>query len=242
MLEVLVTNDDGYGAPGIDAIVQYLSTRPDMHVSVWAPLTNQSGAGDRTTPGAAPAVTDVKTASGYPAKAVAGTPADSVNAALNGGMAVKPDLIISGSNLGQNYGPLTAVSGTVGVAATGARTGVHAIAISQGAPAVGGQYDFPASVTVLTDFLDANIAAYRAGTSKLLVSINVPTCPAGVALLPIIDNLPSATAANGRALGAPTACDGNPAEQVDDIDAFDAGHPVVTQIDPTTLIGVVVTP
>jgi hypothetical protein len=33
-----------------------------------------------------------------------------------------------------------------------------------------------------------------------------------------------------------------PAEQVDDIDAFDAGHPVVTQIDPTTLIGVVVTP
>lgn len=45
MHEVLVTNDDGYGAPRIDAIVQYLSTRSDMHVSVLAPLTNQSGAG-----------------------------------------------------------------------------------------------------------------------------------------------------------------------------------------------------
>ena len=45
MHEVLVTNDDGSGAPGINAICQYLSTRSDMHVSVLAPLTNQSGAG-----------------------------------------------------------------------------------------------------------------------------------------------------------------------------------------------------
>ena len=52
MHEVLVTNDDGSGAPGINAICQYLSTRSDMHVSVLAPLTNQSGAGDRTAPGA----------------------------------------------------------------------------------------------------------------------------------------------------------------------------------------------
>ena len=45
MHEVLVTNDDGSGAPGINAICQYLSTRSEMHVSVLAPLTNQSGAG-----------------------------------------------------------------------------------------------------------------------------------------------------------------------------------------------------
>jgi 5'-nucleotidase len=238
ILEVLVTNDDGFDAPGMDAVIEYLRSRPDMHVSVWAPLTNQSGAGDKTTDGAPPAVTDVMTLSGYPAKAVAGFPADAVNAALNGGLDVKPDLIISGSNLGQNYGPLTLISGTVGAAATGARTGIPAIAISQGFPAEGAEFDFPASVAVLTTYLDAAITSYAKGIAPALVSINVPTCPVGVEELPIVDNLPSATGDNGRQLGAPTACDGNPTTQLDDVDAFNAGHPTITQIDPTTLLGV----
>ncbi|MCU1392079.1 MAG: Survival protein SurE [Ilumatobacteraceae bacterium] len=235
VLEVLVTNDDGYAAPGIDAIVQYLRTRPDVHVSVWAPLANQSGAGDKSTQGSTPAVTDVMTVSGYPAKAVDGFPADSVKAALASGY--KPDFVVSGSNLGQNYGPLTKVSGTVGAAATAARTGIPAIAISQGFPAAGADFDFPSSVAVLSAYLDASIAHFLDGSAPALVSINVPTCPAGVGLLPTVD-IVSASSDNGRQLGAPTACDGNPANPVDDVDAFDAGHPTVSQLDPTTLAGI----
>jgi 5'-nucleotidase len=233
VLEVLVTDDDGYNAPGIDAVVEYLRTRADMHVTVVAPATNQSGAGDKSTDGQLVA-TDVTTASGYPAKAVAGFPADSVNWALGGGIPVKPDLIVSGSNLGQNYGPLTTISGTVGAAATGARKGIHGISISQGFPAEGQAYDFPSSITVLTAYLNGALSTYRDGTAPLLVSINVPTCPAGVALLPTLE-LPSATGDNGRPLGAVTTCDGTPASPVDDIDGFNAGHAVISVLDPTTL-------
>ena len=235
VLEVLVTNDDGYGAAGIDAVVEYLRSRPDVHVTVWAPLTNQSGTGDKATDGGATSITDVTTASGFPAKAVEGFPADSVNAALASGYT--PDLVVSGSNLGQNYGPLTKVSGTVGAAATVARLGIPAIAISQGLPAEGASFDFPSSVAVLTEYLDGAIDAYRAGTGPALVSINVPTCPAGVALLPTLDII-SAAGDNGRQLGAVTACDGNPANPVDDIDGFNAGHGVVSQLDPITLAGI----
>ncbi|MCU1398183.1 MAG: putative acid phosphatase [Acidimicrobiales bacterium] len=233
VLEVLVTNDDGYDAPGIDAVVEYLRTRPDVHVSVWAPLTNQSGAGDKSTPGGATNITDVMTKSGYPAKAVEGFPADSVNAAFASGY--QPDLVVSGSNLGQNYGPLTVISGTVGAAATAARQGIFAVAISQGFPADGVDFDFPSSVAVLSAFLDAHIADYANGSGALLTSINVPTCPVGVAPLPTVSDVPLATGDNGRQLGAPTACDGNPATPADDIDAFDAGHPTIVELDVQTL-------
>ena len=231
-LEVLVTNDDGYDAPGIDAVVEYLRSRTDMNVTVVAPATNQSGAGDKATEGALDAK-NVTTASGYAAYAVAGFPADSVNWAL-GALDTTPDLVISGSNLGQNYGPLTAISGTVGAAATAARNGIHAIAISQGAPAAGGTFDFPSSVAVLSAYLDTRIGAYRDGTAPELVSINVPTCPVGVAILSTVE-IASATGDNGRQLGAPTLCDGKPANPVDDIDAFNAGHPTISALDPTTL-------
>jgi 5'-nucleotidase len=207
-----------------------------MNVTVVAPATNQSGTGDKSTPAALTA-TDVTTVSGYAAKAVAGFPADSVNWAMDGGIPLTFDLVVSGSNLGQNYGPLRAISGTVGAAATAARRGVPAIAISQGLPADGTTFDFPSSVAVLSEHLDSTIDDYRNGVGPALVSINVPTCPAGVALLPTL-HLISAASDNGRTLGAATACDGNPANPVDDIDGFNAGHGVISQLDPTTLAGI----
>ena len=204
---------------------------------MWAPLTNQSTTGDATSP-TAPAITDVMTLSGYPAKAVAGFPADAVLAALATG--ARFDLIVSGSNAGQSYGPLSSSSGTLGAAAVGARAGIHAIAISEGNPPAGQDFDFAASVAVLDDYLRSHIGEYIDGSAPPFVSINVPTCPVGVTVLEPIDYLPAATDPNGRQLDAASDCDGNPAEQVDDVDAFNAGHSTITQIDPTTLMGVVV--
>ena len=105
-LKVLVTNDDGYDADGIDAVVEGLRALPDTEVTVVAPLANQSGTGGKTTDGPL-TVTDVKTKSGYPAKAVDGFPADTVIWAIDQhGIDFTPDLVVSGINFGQNIGPL----------------------------------------------------------------------------------------------------------------------------------------
>src|SRR2546421_2262872 len=174
-LSVLVTNDDGYAAPGIDAVVEALRKEPKVHVDVVAPATNQSGQGENTTPGDL-AVTDVKTASGFPAKAVAGHPADSVNVAL-GKLQLKPDLVVSGTNYGQNIGEFVKVSGTVGAAITAAKHGVPALAVSTGlAP----HPDFADSAVLAVPWLREHRAVLAAHPSAAPVqSLHVPPCATG---------------------------------------------------------------
>jgi 5'-nucleotidase len=173
-LTVLVTNDDGVGAPGIDALVEALSVRDGTEVVVVAPAENQSGSGGRITD-AAVSTTDTVTASGYPAVAVAGYPADSVRWALAEG-GVTADLVISGINEGQNVGPLVPLSGTVGAARQAAQMGVPALAVSQG---IGDPPDYPTAVRSVLDWLESQEAAVEAGTLGVeeITSINVPTCP-----------------------------------------------------------------
>jgi 5'-nucleotidase len=173
---VLVTNDDGVGAPGIDALVEALSERDDLEVVVVAPLENQSGSGGKTTEGPLTA-TEATTASGHPATAVDGFPADSVNWALGEG-GITPDLVISGVNEGQNIGPAVPISGTIGAARQAAQAGVPAVAASQG---LGEPPDFPTGVQAVIDWLDDNIDEVRAGTldAGTVIDINAPTCPDG---------------------------------------------------------------
>ena len=121
-LTILVTNDDGVSAPGIDALVTALRKLPNVKVTVVAPLSNQSGTGDKTTEGGSPEAADTATASGTKARAVDGFPADSVLRALEDG--VKPKLVVSGINQGQNLGPVVNASGTVGAAKTAVRNGI----------------------------------------------------------------------------------------------------------------------
>ena len=116
-LEVLVSNDDGFDAAGIDAVVEALRVLPGVHVTVSAPATNQSGAGSKFTNGSV-TETDVTTASGYPAWSVAGFPVDAVRYALRT-RHLNPDLVVSGSNFGQNIGVAVPLSGTVGAGARG---------------------------------------------------------------------------------------------------------------------------
>ena len=132
VLQVLVTNDDGVGAPGINAVVEALRALPGTKVTVVAPAANQSGTGNKTTNGALTATT-ATTASGYPAKAVAGYPVDTVIWAVDQkGISGRPALVVSGVNDGENVGPLTSISGTVGAARAAAARGIPALAASQG--------------------------------------------------------------------------------------------------------------
>ncbi|MCX5384385.1 5'/3'-nucleotidase SurE [Streptomyces sp. NBC_00083] len=127
-LRILLTDDDGYDAPGIQAAFARL-TSAGYDVTIVAPLTNQSGAGTKMLSGTSLTVK-------HPAAkvwAVDGTPGDSVAfglAEVFRGRA--PDLVVSGTNFGPNVAGLATHSGTVGGAIAGLESGVPAIAVSTG--------------------------------------------------------------------------------------------------------------
>lgn len=185
-LEVLVTNDDGIGAPGIDALVEGLRTVPGLHLTVIAPLLNQSGTGDTTSPPADVTSVAATTASGFPSLAVklistgaSATPGDSVLYALNVQHA-DPDLVISGINNGQNMGPVIAASGTVGAARIAARSGVPAVATSQGGIIV--TPDFPAGTTATLAWLEQFRLGLAGPPFMQVANINIPSCAPGTSV------------------------------------------------------------
>ena len=174
-LLIVVTDDDGIAAGGIDEVTRQLEKLPNVTIKVVAPATNQSGKGDATTKGTVKHK-DGKTASGIAGVAVEGTPADSVNVALDD-LGLKPDLVVSGINQGQNVGPISAVSGTVGAALTAARRGIPAIA---GSAAIVNP-DYSPAAKLVIEWITKNrskIAAHTMDT-KHVVNINAPGCTSG---------------------------------------------------------------
>jgi len=227
-LRVLVTNDDGFSAPGIDAVVQGLRSIPGVSVTVVAPATNQSGSGGKTTAGPL-TVTDGQTASGYPAKAVHGFPADSIVWAIdNNGIPFRPDLVVSGINAGQNIGPLAAVSGTVGAARAAAGRGIPALAASQGVNN-GLQPAFPAGVAQVTAWVGSHRSALLAHEmgSALLYSLNVPTCADGKIRGTV--EAPLDSTASGSTLTT-VDCSSTAVNPSSDVAAFDADYAVITSL------------
>jgi len=123
-MRILVSNDDGYNAPGLQALVEALSGLAEL--TVVAPETNHSGASNSLTLNRP---LSVRTASnGY--IYVNGTPSDCVHVALTGLMDARPDLVVSGINNGANMGDDTLYSGTVAAASEGYLFGIPAIAFS----------------------------------------------------------------------------------------------------------------
>lgn len=221
-LDILVTNDDGYAAPGIDALVSRLRKFPNVRITVVAPATNQSGTSDRTTPGpvANLTATKVRTASGFPATAVSGYPADSVNYALEV-LKLTPDVVVSGSNAGQNIGVVAPISGTIGAARTAVRRGYPAVAVSQG---LGSPADYSPSVGVAASWIFANRAALTGSVDRKdlleVVNINAPECTPvrGIATVPL------ATAPNAEAVDCRSTAPSGP----DDAASFAHGFATVT--------------
>jgi 5'-nucleotidase len=172
-LTILVSNDDGVASKGLDQLVQALETIDDVELVVVAPATNQSGTSDRTTPGGAPYV-ESETASGFPAVAVDGFPADAVRVALDE-LGITPDLVVSGINEGQNVGPFAGLSGTVGVARTAVRDGYPAVAVSAGI--VYNADEFAVGADLVVEWIEENRQAIADGTLPVeVVSINIPAC------------------------------------------------------------------
>jgi 5'-nucleotidase len=235
-LTILVTNDDGIGAEGIDVLVETLRTLPDVEIVVFAPAENQSGSSDRFTEGGGLVVAEATTASGFPATSVAGFPADSVIQALDlGGMTEMPDLVISGINEGQNIGPFATLSGTVGAARTAARRGIPALAVSAGTlvQADGSKLsDFESAAEAVLEWVElylADVAAGEYADAPITVwNINTPTCTAGEPRGLI--EAPLATDVGDRPVLAPD-CTSTVDSSLDDVDAFVNGRSSLTIMD-----------
>jgi 5'-nucleotidase len=228
VLTVLVTNDDGVSAPGINAVVQGLRALPKTQVTVVAPLTNQSGTGGKTTPGHL-TVTKATTASGYPARAVAGYPADTVIWAIKQhGISFRPDLVVSGINFGQNIGPLANLSGTVGAARAAVKLGIPALAASQGIDN-GLSPNFSQGVAQVLRWVRAHRAELLSRHFKKPPqgNLNVPTCAPGPVRGPIA--APAATSLNGITITT-VNCTSTSTAYTNDAEAFVLGYAVIAPL------------
>lgn len=238
-LRILVTNDDGFEAEGINAIVEALITNPNNDVVVCAPDMQRSGSGSMTDCGSLTAV-EGETLGGYPATAVDGCPADAVNYALDNIYPADdpPDVVLSGINDQQNVGNippngfLSQTSGTIGAAKTAAQRGVPALASSAG---VGAVVDFPAGVAEVLLWLSEHRDALAEGTvlTATIDSLNIPSCDQGSIRNPLDPlEVPLATDnPNGYPLAVGEQdCEATGVEPDTDINAFFTGWVTLTQV------------
>ncbi len=127
---ILLTNDDGYDAPGLKALIEAFRTAGELYVS--APAQNQSGKGHSITTTRDPIfVSERKQPNGVTWYAVEAPPATCVRLAIEALLPRRPDIVISGINRGDNLGIASVyLSGTVGAAQEAAMLGIPAIAVS----------------------------------------------------------------------------------------------------------------
>src|SRR3546814_3584190 len=123
-MRILVSNDDGYNALGLEVLVRALSGLGEL--TVVAPETNCSGASNSLTLNRPLSVRQANNGFYY----VNGTPSDCVHIALTGLLDFRPDLVVSGINNGANMGEDTLYSGTVAAATEGYLFGIPALAFS----------------------------------------------------------------------------------------------------------------
>ena len=133
--QILLTNDDGIRSPGLWAAAQSLSRIG--YVTVVAPRDQSSGMGRSlpiTSDGIIRAERVQVNGQEWTVYAVGGSPAQAVLHGVLEVMPVRPDLVVSGINYGENVAIGVSVSGTVGAAMEGAALGIPSLAISQQTP------------------------------------------------------------------------------------------------------------
>ena len=167
-MKILISNDDGYQAPGIVALFDALQDLAD--VEVIAPEQNNSAKSNALTLHSPLYVH--RAANGF--RYVNGTPADCVHIALSGLLDYKPDLVVSGINNGANMGDDTIYSGTVGAAMEGYLFGIPAIAFSQ---VERDWVELDAAARKARDIVQAMLAHKLVADKPWLLNVNIPNKP-----------------------------------------------------------------
>ena len=156
---MLLTNDDGIAAPGLQALRRQLVALDGLEVVTIAPDSNRSATARSITTRAPLAVEEITFEDGNVGYAVDGTPVDCVRFAELGLGGDPPDLIVSGINHGANLGDDITYSGTVAAALEGIVLGIPAIALSQqtldgGLGYASGDFDFAAGAEFAARLFD----------------------------------------------------------------------------------------
>ncbi len=161
-MHILISNDDGYFAPGIERLAAALAEC--ARITVVAPERDRSGASNSLTLDRPLSVR--RAPNGF--LFVNGTPTDCVHLAVTGLLEELPDMVISGINLGANMGDDTIYSGTVAAATEGYLLGIPSIAISLASK--NGEH-FETAAQIACDFVARHA---RAPLGTCLLNVNVP--------------------------------------------------------------------
>ncbi len=165
-MKILLSNDDGYLAPGLAALRRALE--PIADVIVVAPERNHSGSSNSLTLDRPLRVQHLES-NFY---AINGTPADCVHIALTGLLEETPDLVVSGINNGANLGDDTLYSGTVAAAMEGRFLGLPAIAVSLAGRKA---ENFDTAAKLAADLVGQ--LQSRPLPADILLNVNVPDVP-----------------------------------------------------------------
>lgn len=167
-MRILISNDDGYFAPGIAALAE--SLRDMAEVIVVAPERDRSGASNSLTLDRPLSVRTASTGFLY----LNGTPTDCVHIAVTGMLERRPDLIVSGINDGANMGDDTIYSGTVAAAMEGFLLGIPSIAFSL---ARKGHEHLDSAARVARDVVTRFIERPYPAHGPVLLNVNIPNLP-----------------------------------------------------------------
>lgn len=165
-MRILISNDDGYFAPGLNILATHLAKIAD--ITVVAPERNRSGASNSLTLDRPLSVRKASNGFYY----VNGTPTDCVHIALTGLMDEMPDMVVSGINDGANMGDDTIYSGTVAAAMEGYLLDIPSFAVSIS------QHNathFETAARIAVELVQHY--AQSALKSPTLLNINVPDVP-----------------------------------------------------------------
>lgn len=161
-MRILLSNDDGYFAPGLEHLAAALA--PHAEITVVAPERDRSGASNSLTLDRPLSVR--RAPNGF--LFVNGTPTDCVHLAVTGLLNELPDMVISGINLGANMGDDTVYSGTVAAATEGHLLGVPSVAISLASKTAA---HFETAAAVALELLERH---QRRAAGPWLLNVNVP--------------------------------------------------------------------
>jgi len=165
-MRILISNDDGYFAPGLAALAEALEGLGT--VTVVAPERDRSGASNSLTLDRPLSLR--RASNGF--HFVNGTPTDCVHLAVTGMLDHLPDMVVSGINHGANMGDDTIYSGTVAAATEGFLLGVPSIAFSLVSKSAS---DFSAAAKVARSIVQRFIE--KPFREPVLLNVNIPDCP-----------------------------------------------------------------
>ena len=167
-MRILISNDDGYFAPGLACLAEHLAKVAD--IVVVAPERDRSGASNSLTLDRPLKLSRATNGFYY----VNGTPTDCVHLAVTGMLDQQPDMVVSGINSGANMGDDTIYSGTVAAATEGFLLGIPSIAVSM----VSREFaHYETAARIASDLVQR--FARQKHSQPWLLNVNVPDIPYG---------------------------------------------------------------